>query len=101
MHRTMLLLLVFLTMSSASRSGLYAGLVMRGTPATTECAGSSCSLMMMPRLRGGSNKIDIDQMCQLDPTRIAGIGIGLKKDKVCVRVSTVSTVPRSATSHSP
>eukprot|EP00277_Geminigera_cryophila_P027887 CAMPEP_0179483666 /NCGR_PEP_ID=MMETSP0799-20121207/60781_1 /TAXON_ID=46947 /ORGANISM="Geminigera cryophila, Strain CCMP2564" /LENGTH=549 /DNA_ID=CAMNT_0021297275 /DNA_START=47 /DNA_END=1693 /DNA_ORIENTATION=- len=59
-------------MSSASRSGLYAGLVMRGTPATTECAaGSPCSLMMMPRLRGGSNKIDIDETCQLDPTRIA------------------------------
>ena len=34
------------------------------------------------RLRGGSNRIDIDDNCAIDPTRLAGVGIGFKKDKV-------------------
>jgi hypothetical protein len=34
------------------------------------------------RLRGGSSRIDIDDNCAIDPTRLAGVGIGLKKDKV-------------------
>ena len=41
-----------------------------------------------PRLRGGSNNIDLDAFCAIDPTRIAGVGVGFKKDKVreCARV---------------
>jgi len=36
---------------------------------------------LVPRLRGGSSA-EIDGMCAIDPTRLAGVGIGFKKDKV-------------------
>jgi len=63
--------------AAADRNAAHVGL----RTAAAFKAGSSGSLMM-PRLRGGSNKIDIDDMCQIDPTRLAGVGIGFKKDKV-------------------
>jgi len=36
---------------------------------------------MVPRLRGGSN-FELDDQCVVDPTHVAGVGIGFKKDKV-------------------
>ena len=47
-------------------------------------AGYNPAGSMAPRLRGGSN-FELDDQCVVDPTHVAGVGIGFKKDKVASR----------------
>jgi C-terminal processing protease CtpA/Prc len=80
---------VWVALLCATSTGEYAAAsTLVGSRAALGAWGSAVArqgvaqLKPMPRLRGGSSKIDLDDQCVIDPARLAGVGIGFKKDKM-------------------